>query len=90
MIPVIAERMMKRTIIYLPVGNSLLNNSKQAAPATKARIKPADNATLNKALSSIHFARLISSTTQKIKKPGAEKSNEMKEINRISTNQLLQ
>ena len=80
MIPVIADRMTKTTSKYSPFGNSFLNIFEQRIPVIKARLKPVDSAILNNALSSFHLAKLISSTIQKIKKPGAEKNKERKKM----------
>ena len=89
MMPVIAERMTKKTNRYLLLGNSLLSIFEPRTPVIKLRTKPVDKATLNNALSSIHLAKLISSTIQKMKNPGAEKNKEKKKTRSISPGHSL-
>ncbi len=83
---VIAESITMPAIIYWPVGNSFLNNREAIIPVMRARIKPVEIATLNNALSPIHFWKFIISTIQKMKKPGAEQNSDNTKIANIKMN----
>lgn len=74
---VIADIVIKSINTYF-WQNALLNNPEHMKPVSTASIKPADKAVLNRTLARILFAKLTIIEIQKIKKPGTERTNEIK------------
>ena len=85
----ISERITRPAIIYWSVWNSFLNNLEAIIPVMRARTKPVEMATLNNALSPIHFWKRIIRTIQKRKKPGAEKKSDSIKIENIKMDHSL-
>jgi hypothetical protein len=84
MMLVIADKMANSTNTYLFVENTDLSNSEQIIAVAVASINPVDRAMRNKALPLILLNNFTRSIIQKIKKPGAEKSKEIKKPNSVS------